>query len=88
MQFQDYKALILTGDTPKERLRVIRQFVPKNFEDMMHVNLKNNQKVVAAVAGEAISKYPDAHKCRKIKIPATGSPLMFPDIQDMQIGIE
>ncbi len=45
MQFQDYKALILTGDTPKERLRVIRQFVPKNFEDMMHVNLKNNQKV-------------------------------------------
>ena len=45
MQFQDYKALVLTGSTPKDRLKVIREFVPKNFEDMMHVNLKNNEKV-------------------------------------------
>lgn len=45
MQFQDYKALIITGSTPKDRLRVIREFVPKNFEDMLHVNLKNNEKV-------------------------------------------
>ncbi len=51
-------------------------------------NLKKKQKVVAAVAGEALGKYPDSSKCRKIKIPATGSPLMFPDIQEMQIGIE
>jgi DNA gyrase subunit A len=51
-------------------------------------NLKKNQKIVDAVAGEALKKYPDAQKCRKIKIPAVGSPLMFPDIQDMQIGIE
>ena len=45
MQFQDYKSLVLTGGTPKERLRIIREFVLKNFEDMMHVNLKNNEKV-------------------------------------------
>ena len=45
MQFQEYKALVLTGSTPKDRLKVIREFVPKNFEDMMHVNLKNNEKV-------------------------------------------
>jgi len=51
-------------------------------------NLKKKQKIVAAVSGEAIKKYPDASKCKKIKIPATGSPLMFPDIQEMQIGIE
>ncbi|MBR6676192.1 MAG: topoisomerase IV, partial [Clostridia bacterium] len=51
-------------------------------------NLKKNQKIVDAVAGEGLSRYADAHKCRKIKIPATGSPLMFPDIQEMQIGIE
>ena len=51
-------------------------------------NLKKKQIVVAAVAGEGISKYPDASKCRKIKIPATGSSLMFPDVSDMQISIE
>ncbi|MBQ4066643.1 MAG: topoisomerase IV [Clostridia bacterium] len=51
-------------------------------------NLKKKQTVVAAVSGEQLKNYPDASKCRKIKIPATGSPLMFPDIQDMQIGIE
>lgn len=51
-------------------------------------NLKKKQYITAAVAGERIAKYPDSAKCRKIKIPATGSALMFPDIQDMQIGIE
>ena len=51
-------------------------------------NLKKKQIVVAAATGEQLKKYPDSSKCRKIKIPATGSPLMFPDIQDMQLGIE
>ncbi len=51
-------------------------------------NLKKKQYITAAVAGEGLAQYPNSGKCRKIKIPATGSPLMFPDIQDMQIGIE
>jgi len=51
-------------------------------------NLKKKQIVVAAVSGDKISAYPDSAKCRKIKIPATGSALLFPDIQDMQLGIE
>ena len=45
MQFREFKPLILTGSTPKDRLKVIREFVPKNFEDMLHVNLKNNEQV-------------------------------------------
>jgi len=51
-------------------------------------NLKKKQIVVDAVSGEGLKKYPDAAKCKKIKIPATGSALIYPDVQDMQIGIE
>lgn len=45
LQFQDYKALVLTGATPRERMAIVREFVLKNFEEMMHVNLKNNASV-------------------------------------------
>lgn len=45
MQFEDYKTLILTGSTAKDRMNVIRQFAAKNFESMVHVNVKNNAKI-------------------------------------------
>ena len=50
--------------------------------------LKKKQQVVEALAGEAVAKYPDAQKCRKIKIPALGSPLLIPDVGEMQMTIE
>ena len=50
--------------------------------------LKKKQQVVEARAGEAVAKYPDAQKCRKIKIPALGSPLLIPDVGEMQMTIE
>lgn len=45
MQFEDYKTLILTGSTPKDRMDVIRRFAARNFESMIHVNVKNNEKI-------------------------------------------
>ena len=50
--------------------------------------LKKKQQVVEALAGEDVAKYPDAQKCRKIKIPALGSPLLIPDVGEMQMTIE
>lgn len=45
MQFENFKTLILTGSTEKDRMNVIRQFAAKNFESMVHVNLRNNEKI-------------------------------------------
>ena len=45
MQFQDYKTLILTGSTPRDRIRVIKEFAKKNSENMVHVNVKNNETI-------------------------------------------
>lgn len=50
--------------------------------------LKKNQIITDAVSGQAIEKYSNASKCRKIKIPASGSPLLIPDVKDIQIAIE
>ncbi|MBQ8914579.1 MAG: hypothetical protein IJ046_00210 [Clostridia bacterium] len=51
-------------------------------------NLKKKQIIADVAFGEGLGKYPDASKCRKIKIPATGSNLVFPDVADMQISLE
>ncbi|MGI6205082.1 MAG: hypothetical protein ACOYJI_00425 [Anaerovoracaceae bacterium] len=45
MQFENFKTLILTGSSEKDRMNVIRQFAAKNFESMVHVNLRNNEKI-------------------------------------------
>lgn len=50
--------------------------------------LKKNQIITDAVSGQAIEKYSNSSKCRKIKIPASGSPLLIPDVKDIQIAIE
>ena len=50
--------------------------------------LKKKQQIADAVAGEALNKYPDASKCRKIKIPAVGSSLLIPDVSELQMTIE
>ena len=49
--------------------------------------LKKKQLVKMAVSGEAIEKYEGYAKCRKIKIPASGNPLLIPDIDEMQLNL-
>ena len=45
MQFQDYKTLVLTGSTPRDRIRVIKDFAKKNCENMISINIRNNETV-------------------------------------------
>ena len=86
---QDTTDVLLVSDVGKG-IFIKSSLIPEKTtaSGVILFNLKKKQRIVAAVAGEDLKKYPDAVKCRKIKIPATGSPLMFPDIQEMQIGIE
>ncbi len=49
--------------------------------------LKKKQLIKIAVSGEAIEKYEGYSKCRKIKIPASGNPLLIPDIDEMQLNL-
>lgn len=50
--------------------------------------LRKKQVVSGVHYGEDLARFTDAPKCRKIKIPAVGSPLLIPDIDEMQIVIE
>lgn len=50
--------------------------------------LRKKQLVSGVHYGENLARFTDAPKCRKIKIPAVGSPLLIPDIDEMQIVIE
>ena len=50
--------------------------------------LRKKQLVSGVYYGEGLTRFPDAVKCRKIKIPATGTPLLVPDLSDMQLGME
>ena len=50
--------------------------------------LRKKQLVNGVYYGERLARFPDAGKCRKIKIPAVGSPLLVPDLGEMQIVIE
>ncbi len=45
LQFKDYKTLIITGSTAEDRTQVLKDFALKNFENMIHINLKNNEKI-------------------------------------------
>lgn len=45
MQFQEFKPLILTGSTPRDRVRTIKDFAKKNCENMISVNLRNNEEI-------------------------------------------
>jgi len=48
------------------------------------LTLRGKQKVTAALSGEAIQRYSNAGKCRKIKIPASAAALADPDMQGEQ----
>lgn len=50
--------------------------------------LRKKQLVNGVYYGQQLERFPDAAKCRKIKIPAVGSPLLIPDLGEMQIVIE
>ena len=50
--------------------------------------LRKKQLVNGVYYGERLAHFPDAGKCSKIKIPAVGSPLLVPDLGEMQIVIE
>lgn len=50
--------------------------------------LRKKQLINGVYYGQQLERFPDAAKCRKIKIPAVGSPLLVPDLGEMQIGIE
>lgn len=45
LQFQDYKALVLTGSTEEDRTEVIKAFAKRCFDNMIHINLKNNSEI-------------------------------------------
>lgn len=49
--------------------------------------LKKKQVVKFAVSGEKMEAFEGYNKCRKIKIPASGNPLLIPDIDEMQINL-
>ena len=49
--------------------------------------LKKKQLVRFAVSGEKMEAFEGYNKCRKIKIPAAGNPLLIPDIEEMQINL-
>ncbi len=50
--------------------------------------LRKKQLISGVYYGQQLERFTDAIKCRKIKIPAVGSPLLVPDLGEMQIGIE
>jgi len=50
-------------------------------------NMKKNHKASKIVYGEELNKYQNLKKARKTKIPASGSPVEIPDLDEMQIGI-
>ena len=45
LQFREYKTLLLTGSTEEDRTKVIKEFAMNYFDNMVHINLKNNQEV-------------------------------------------
>ena len=45
LQFKDYKTLLLTGSTDEDRTKVIKEFAMNYFQNMIHINLKNNQEI-------------------------------------------
>ena len=45
LQFKDYKTLLLTGSTEEDRTKVIKEFAMNYFQNMIHINLKNNQEI-------------------------------------------
>ena len=88
---KDTLDVLLVSDNGKGILiksSLIPEKTTRTASGVILFNLKKKQIITDTVAGEEIKKYPDASKCKKIKIPATGSALMYPDVQDMQIGIE
>ncbi len=50
--------------------------------------LRKKQLINGVYYGQQLERFSDAPKCRKIKIPAVGSPLLVPDLGEMQIVIE
>lgn len=45
LQFKDYKTLLLTGSTEEDRTKVIKEFAMNYFDNMVHINLRNNKEV-------------------------------------------
>lgn len=45
LQFKDFKTLLLTGSTEEDRTEVIKMFAKDYFNNMIHINVKNNPEV-------------------------------------------
>ncbi len=45
LQFKDYKTLVFTGSTEEDRTEVIKRFAADYFDNMIHINLKNNDEI-------------------------------------------
>lgn len=45
LQFKDYKTLVFTGSTEEDRTEVIKEFAKNYFDNMIHINLKNNEEI-------------------------------------------
>ena len=78
------KDVLIVADTGKGILiksSLIPEKTTRTASGVTLFQLKKNQKICYAVADEDIKKFEGAQKCRKIKIPASGSALAGADLQ-------
>ena len=88
---QDTLDLLLISDGGRGVLiksSLIPEKTTRTSSGVILFQLKKKAQLAAVEWGDRIAMYEDASKCRKIKIPAVGSPLLIPDIKEMQLGIE
>lgn len=45
LQYKDYKTLLLVGSTEEDRTEIIKKFALEYFQNMIHINVKNNPEV-------------------------------------------
>lgn len=45
LQFKDFKTLLLVGSTEEDRTEVIKKFALEYFNNMIHINVRNNEEV-------------------------------------------
>ena len=67
---------------------LIPQKTTRTAAGVILFTLKKNQKAERAVYGNALGKFENLNKVRKTKIPASGSPVGIPDMDEIQLRID
>ena len=84
------KDVLLVSDAGKAILissALIPQKTTRTSAGVILFSLKKGQKIVDAVGGEAVRGFEGYQKCKKIKIPATGSVLASAESGKKQISL-